>query len=84
MSVRTRDWNFDITSTLSCLQKDSPNETVGMSGETPKLRNTKTQSLVGCNTEEFTARVVAIETFFMSEIYELKPKFRITKTEGLL
>ena len=55
-----------------------------MSGETPKLRNTKTQSLVGCNTEEFTARVVAIETFFMSEIYELKPKFRITKTDGLL
>ena len=36
----------DITNTPSCLRKSTPNETVGMSGETPKLRNTKTPSLV--------------------------------------
>ena len=54
-----------------------------MSGETPKLRNTKTQSVDGCNIEDFTARVVAIKAFFMNEIYELKQE-RITETEALL
>ena len=60
----------DITSTPNCIQKDTPNETVGMSGETPKLRNTKTPSLGGCNIEDFTARVLAIKAFFMNERYE--------------
>ena len=36
----------DITNVPSCLQKDTPNETVGISGETPKLRTTKTPTWV--------------------------------------
>ena len=36
----------DITNVPSCLQKDTPNETVGISGETPRLRNTKTPTWV--------------------------------------
>ena len=35
-----------------------------ISGETP--------SLVGCNIEGFTTRLVAIKAFFMNAIYELK------------
>ena len=62
----------DITNTSSCLKKGTSNEEVGISGETPKLRNTKTPSLGGCNIEDFTARVVAIKAFFKNEIYELK------------
>ena len=73
----------DITNTLSCLQKGTLNEIARMSGETPKLRNTKTPSVDGCNIEDFTARVVAIKAFFMNEIYELKQE-RITETEALL
>ena len=53
----------DITNTPSCLQKGTPNEIVGISGETHKLRNTKTPSLGACNIEDFTARVVAIKAF---------------------
>ena len=62
----------DITNTPSCLQIDTPNETVGISGETPKLRNTKTPSFGRCDIEDFTARVVTIKAFFMNEIYKLK------------
>ena len=69
----------DITNTPSCLQKGTPNETAGMSGETLKLRNTKTPSLGGCNIEDFTARVVAIKEFFMNEMYELKQEIESLK-----
>ena len=69
----------DITSTPSCLQKGTPNETVGMSGETPKLRNLKTPSLGGFNIEDFTARVATIKAFFMNEIYELKQQIESLK-----
>ena len=62
----------DITNTPNRLQKGTLNETVGISGETPKLRNTKIPSLGGCNIKDFTARVVGIKAFFMIEIYELK------------
>ena len=54
--------------------KNTSNETVGISGETPKIRNTRTPGLGGCNIEDFTARAVAIKAFFMNEIYELKQK----------
>ena len=54
----------DLKNTLSCLQKGTSNETAGISGETP--------SLVGCNIEGFTTRLVAIKAFFMNAIYELK------------
>ena len=37
----------DITNTPSCLEKGTPNKTVGMSGETLKLRNTKAPSVDG-------------------------------------
>ena len=70
---------YDITNTPSCLQKGTPNETVGISGETPKLRNTKTPSLGGRNIEDFSARVVAIKAFFMNEIYELKQEIEPRK-----
>ena len=60
---------LDIINTPRCLQKSTPNETVRMSGESPKLSNTKTPSLGGCNIEDFTARVVAIKAFFMNKIY---------------
>ena len=50
-----------------------------MSGETPKLRNTKTPSLDGCNIEDFTARVVALKAFFMNKIYELKQEIESLK-----
>ena len=69
----------DITNSPSCLKKDTPNKTVGMSGETPKLRNTKTPSLGGCNIEDFTARVVVTKAFFMNEIYELKQEIESLK-----
>ena len=69
----------DITNTPSCLQKGTPNETVCISGETAKLRNTKTLSLGGCNIEDFTARFVAIKAFFMNEIYELKQEIESLK-----
>ena len=36
---------FDITNTPSCLQKGTPNETVGLSGEASRFRNTKTPGL---------------------------------------
>ena len=68
----------DITNTPSCLQKDTPNETAGISGETPKLRNTKTPSLSRCNIEDFTARVF-LKVFFMNEIYELKQEIESVK-----
>ena len=67
----------DIANTPNCLQKSTSNETVGMSGETPKLRNTKTPS-VGI-IEDFTARVVEIKAFFMNEIYELKQEIESLK-----
>ena len=41
------DIQISDISTPSCLQKGTPNETVGMSGETPRLSNTKTPSLGG-------------------------------------
>ena len=69
----------DIANTPNCLQKSTSNETVGMSGETPKLRNTKTPSVDGCNIEDFTARVVEIKAFFMNEIYELKQEIESLK-----
>ena len=69
----------DITNTPSCLQKGTPNETVCISGETPKLRNTKTPSLGGCNIEDFTAGVVEIKAFFMNKIYELKQEMESLK-----
>ena len=50
-----------------------------MSGETAKLRNTKTPNLGGCNIEYFTARVVAIKAFFINEIYELKQEIESLK-----
>ena len=62
----------DITHTPSCLQKGIPNETVGMSGETPKLRSTNT--LGGCNIE-----VVTIKAFFMNELNELKQEIESIK-----
>ena len=69
----------DIANTPSCLQKSTPNETVGMSGETPKLRNTKTPSPDGCNIEDFTARVVTIKAFFKNKMYELKQEIESIK-----
>ena len=69
----------DITNTPSCLQKGTPNETVGISGETPKPRNTKTPILGGCNIEDLTARVVAIKAFFMNKICELKQEIESLK-----
>ena len=60
----------DVTNNTSFLQKGTPNETVGMSGETPKLKNTKTLSLGGCNIEDFIAS--GYKSVFMKEIYELK------------
>ena len=48
-------------------------------GKPPKLRNTKTPSLGGCNIKDFTARVVAINAFFMNEIYELKQEIESLK-----
>ena len=69
----------DITNSPSCLKKDTPNKTVSMSGETPKLRNAKTPSLGACNIEDFTARVVAIKAFFMNEMYELKQEIESLK-----
>ena len=54
----------DLKNTLSCLQKGTSNETVGISGETP--------SLVGCNIQGFATRLVAIKAFFMNAIFELK------------
>ena len=59
----------DITNTPSCLQKGTPNETAGMSGETPKLRNTKTPSLGGCNIEGITARVIIIIYSFQGTFF---------------
>ena len=50
-----------------------------MSGETPNFSNTKTPSLGGCNIKDFTARVVAIKMFFMTEIYELKQEIQSLK-----
>ena len=61
-----------IINTPSFPQKGAPNETVGMSGETPKFSNTKNPSLGGCNIKDFTVRVVAIKAFFMSEVFEPK------------
>ena len=69
----------DIINTPSCLQKGTPNETVGISGETAKLSKTKTPSLGGCNTTDFTARVVAIKAFFINQIYELKQDIKSLK-----
>ena len=71
--------NSDITNSPSHLRKGTPNKTVGMSGETPKLGNAKTPSLGGCNIEDFTARVVALKAFFISEIYELKQEIESLK-----
>ena len=62
----------NITNSPSCLKKGTPNKTVSMSGETSKLRNTKTPSLCTCNIEDFTARVVTIKAFSMNKTYELK------------
>ena len=62
----------DITNTPSCPQKGTPSETVGMSEETLKLRNTKSPRLGGRNIADFTARVVAVNSFFINEICELK------------
>ena len=45
------------TNPPSCLKKGTPNKTVGMSEETPKLGNTKIPSLGGSNIEDFIARV---------------------------
>ena len=50
-----------------------------MSGETPKLRNTKNPSLSGCNNEDFTAKVIAIKAFFMDKICELKQEIESLK-----
>ena len=61
-----------IVNTPGCRQKGTHNETVGMSRETPKLKNTETPSLGGCNIEDFTARVLTIKEFFTKEIHELK------------
>ena len=62
----------DFVNTPGCRQKGTHNETVGMSRETPKLKNTETPSLGECNIEDFTARVLTIKAFFTKEIYELK------------
>ena len=69
----------DITSTSRCMQKSTPNETVCMSGESPKLSNTKTPSLGGCNIENFTASVAAIKAFFTNKIYELRQEIQSLK-----
>ena len=69
----------DIANIPSRLQKSTPNETVGMSGETPKLRNTKTPSPDGWNIEDFTARVVTIKASFKNKIYELKQEIESIK-----
>ena len=69
----------DITNSPGCLEKGTPNKTVGMSGETPKLGNAKSPSLGVCNIEDFTARVVEIKEFFMNEIYELKQEIESLK-----
>ena len=66
-------------STPSCLQKGTPNETVGMSGKTLKRRNTKTSSLGRCINEDFTSKFVAIKAFFKNEICELKQKIESLK-----
>ena len=50
-----------------------------MPGETPKLRNTKTSCMDGCNIEDFITRVVAIKVFFMNEIYKLKQEIESLK-----
>ena len=64
----------DIANTPRSLQKGTPNETVSMSGEPPRLGISK-----GCNIEDFTARVAAIKAFFMNEIYELKREIESLK-----
>ena len=69
----------DIINTPSCQQKGTHNETVGMSGETPKLSNTKTPSLDERNIEDFTTRVVSIKAFIMNEVYELKQEIESLK-----
>ena len=69
----------NMANTPNCLQKSTSNETVGMSGEIPKLRNTKTPSVDECNIKDFTARVVEIKVFFMNEIYELKQEIESLK-----
>ena len=51
-----------------------------MSGETPKLRSTNT--LGGCNIEDFTARVVTIKAFFMNELNELKQEIESLKQKA--
>ena len=48
-------------------------------GKAPKLRNTKIPNVDGCNIEDFTARDVAIKTFFMNEIYQLKQQIESLK-----
>ena len=48
---------FGISKTPSCLQKVTPNETVGMSRETPNFSNTKAPDQGGYNIEDFTARL---------------------------
>ena len=68
-----------FTSTPSCLQKGTPNETVGMLGESPKLRNTKTPRMDGCNIKDFTARIVETKVFFINKIYELKQEIEPLK-----
>ena len=68
-----------FTSTPSCLQKGTPNETVGMLGESPKLRNTKTPRMDGCNIKDFTARIVETKVFFINKIYELKQEIEALK-----
>ena len=50
-----------------------------MSGETPKLSNTKTPSLDERNIEDFTTRVVSIKAFIMNEVYELKQEIESLK-----
>ena len=62
----------DVTNNTSFLQKGTPNETVGMSGETPKLKNTKTPSLCGCNTEDFIASGYKSVMNWIWTEYELK------------
>ena len=69
----------DITNSPSCLKQGTPNKTVDMVGETPKLGSAKTPSLGGHNIEDFTARVKAIKAFFMNQIYELKQEIESLK-----
>ena len=69
----------DTTNTPSCLQKGTPNERISMPGETPKLRNTKTSCMDGCNIEDFITSVVTIKVFFMNEIYKLKQEIESLK-----